>query len=177
MKTLTKAKKVAAIAAMTLLMTSAATAAYSLEEETLGFSITAEEPISLCADHEMEYPGGDPVSWQVATFVTLTEINDPTNTSQDTLTVPTNSTVEMSVDLEFFPGSECDPTDGSTYTVSPDGTVSATWSVTDFTMQLNSCPPLTPCSASMTSSVMAQMTSPSTAGPSFFGSVLVSWVP
>lgn len=176
MKTINKVKKVAAIAAMTFLMTSAATAAYSVDDETRNFSIMVEEPISLCADHEFQYPTGNPATWMVDPEVTLTDINNILNTSTSTLTVETYKTVEMTVDLNFQNGSDCNPSDGTVSALFPGGTVSATWSVPDFTMQLESCPALTPCSASTTNSVMAQMTSPTTAGI-YSGSVLVSWVP
>lgn len=172
-----KLKSLVAVGAMVLAVAGTSTPASSETTEDRTFSVEVSATPNLCEQFDMDYPSGNPATWMVDQDVTLTDINDLVNSSPYTLSVEEGTTVEMSLDLNFQNGSSCDPNDGMTTTLFPGGTVTADWTLSGFTSQLESCPAPTGCAADSTSSVFAQMSTPLNSPGIYSGSVAVTWVP
>jgi hypothetical protein len=171
-----KFKNLLALGAIVLFISGTTTSAYSEESVDRNFTIDVNAPADLCAGHTAEFPNGDPVTWAVDTDVALTDLNT-SNTGTNSITVDQYGTVDVSVDLNWDWGSQCDSGTGIISNVYPTGNVTATWSVPSFTLGFELCPSDTPCLADNTGTVSAQMTAPSNDSGPFPGSVTISWVP
>jgi hypothetical protein len=170
-KPLNKAgKRLAQAAVLTLAITGISAPSFALDE-TAYFQIEVQEAENPCAIYQ-----DIPATWMPDTLVSLTDLNNNSNTGFGSIVVDQGADVGMTVPLNFESGLTCNVDEA------PSGEVSAAWTLplsSDISLDLGSYNCVdSPCSAANVSSIDAIATIAFNAMiGTKSGSVFIEWTP